>query len=189
MKRALLYIFLSLILSHLYSQEKKEGIHIIIGYLGQVGIHPGGEVGLQLPLAELAISSNPSVQHSLVLIPKVGLFFRGRRERSLWVHTDLGILRRKEEKHFTSILGVGVGYLGQSTLESESVNLGTGEISGDSRMQVHYIIPTLHYEVGSKLGESIRWYTKLSAGPKLGAEEVEMALFLEAGIKLLWPNN
>ncbi|MEM7512145.1 MAG: hypothetical protein AAF388_14520 [Bacteroidota bacterium] len=181
-----LYICVLLLLSTniMLSQNEENPPYLTIGYLGNFGIHPGGEIGLQLPLRSVALFSDEAVNHTLVLSPQAATYFRGRREFGLFFQNEVGILRKREGQHVSHMLGIGLGYLGESIMLSESVSLGSGEITGNEREWTHFFLPTLNYEISSKLGESLRWYTKLVSGPKLGQGEWEIALFLEAGIKV-----
>ncbi|MEM8899897.1 MAG: hypothetical protein AAGC85_17415 [Bacteroidota bacterium] len=184
MKQLSFCFILLLYTTILFSQDEKPPTYLTIGYLGNVAIHPGGKVGLQLPLKPVKLFSDENTSHTLVISPQAATYFRGRREYALFFQNEVGILRKKEGRNVSHILGVGLGYLGESILLSESVSLGTGEITGSDREWKHFFLPTLNYEIGSNLGDSLRWYVKAISGPKLGEGRWEVALFVEAGVKL-----
>ena len=168
----------------LFSQDEKPPTYLTIGYVGNVGIHPGGQVGLQLPLKSIELSTDDALAHTLIMSPQAATYFWGRREYALFIQDEVGVLRKREGKNMSHMLAVGLGYLGESIMLSESVSLGSGEVKANQREWTHFFLPTLSYEISSHLGESRRWYTKLISGPKLGQGEWEIALFLEAGIKI-----
>ncbi|MEM7514546.1 MAG: hypothetical protein AAF388_26695, partial [Bacteroidota bacterium] len=67
-----LHICVLLLLSAniMLSQNEENPSYLTIGYLGNFGIHPGGEIGLQLPLRSIALFSDEAVNHTLVLSPQ-----------------------------------------------------------------------------------------------------------------------
>ena len=166
----------------LVSQPSPQVLPVSIAYLGNNAIYPGFKVGVQFDVKNW---DNDVREKSFYLSPQMGFFSRPENHNSFWLNLEGGLTRRKQGRSGYSAFSLGLGYLLQSQLLSYSVNLSTGERSNKVREARHYLLPTLNYELGGRISDTLNWFGKITGGIKvLGEPESSSVVFIEGGVKI-----
>jgi hypothetical protein len=156
-----------------------------IAYFGQYAIQAGLKIGTEFEVQAWKNDKQESRRYTRQYIsPQLGVFFRPNTNTNIMLSGELGHQwTQKELKRFSAV-GVGVGYIYQSQVLSESVNLSNGEVT-KTRERRHFFVPTLSYTFGGRLNLYSEWYTKFIVGPRFSSTvESALAIFLEAGIRI-----
>ena len=146
------------------AQNDSNHLPISIGLWANYFTQPGIKLETQVPIKNLA--SNSKIKQ-LYWAPQLGFFTYPQNHNGLLLGVDLGIKKRKEGRKMYSSYALGIAYLGQSRLNSFSVNLGDGSSGSSQRVWQSFFLGTLNYTLGRTATKGPGWYTKLSAGPKL----------------------
>jgi hypothetical protein len=184
MKNQITVLFLVLVSTGLLAQTTQ----VSVGYYAPFAIEPGAKAGVHLYLKDWATEKTKKdvelLKHNYLFInPQVGFFSRPRNHSSLLINGDVGVKRQKDGKKTYSAFSVGLGYLAKFSITSFTVNF-SGEIIKKERERQDFFLPTINYEFGGSINQTIGWYTKCSYGIKLSSTiEKQPALFTEFGMK------
>ena len=171
------------------AQKTSEGIPITIAYFSQAGFQPGLKVGTSWNLREWETEyehrkGNFTKSKHIMINPQLALFTNPGVYTAVLVNMEFGFSSLKSRRNTFSTWSLGLGYLGQSHVESVIVNLGDGEKEKIREVR-NFLLPTINYAFGKKINNKLSWYTKLSPGYKISFNSANaLVLFVEAGIKL-----
>ena len=182
MKKLFSFGILLAISMGVFSQNSKN-IPISIGYLGNLGYHPGLKVGTQFDLKNWETEAEKFTKlQSFYVSPQVGFYVYPNVHTGYIVNADFGYKRIKNHKNKYSAFSIGLGFLNQSQIIERRVKLSDGS-QEKIRENWGWFMPTLNYEFGKAINEKIGWYGKGSYGFKMASSRENAAvLFVELGL-------
>jgi len=135
-------------------------------------LQPGIKLGTYWDLSKQGIGQSTVTRSGLVLNPQVAYFIRPKFNQNFLLNVELGLAKRRSRTKGStfSIISLGMAYWGQSQLNSQSINLGSGEIVSSDREWRNYWMPGASATWGRSISANLDWYTKVSGGVRFSSE-------------------
>jgi hypothetical protein len=123
-------------------------------------------------------------QHAWSLSPQIAYFVRSNTHQNWFVNVDYGRKSLLKSGNAYRKMGIGAGYQLSQRVLSRSVDLATGDQTKTST-NIHYFVPTLHFEYGRRTDRAFDWYGKAFYGRRISQGREDSAYFgLELGVQL-----
>ena len=188
MKSILGSLLLLLLAGTLQAQFLQGPAHFKAAYWGHFGFQPGLKIGADWSVTDFGKSEGTA--HQLYLGPEVSVFTNPGFSTNLLLGADLSYRRQGAEKGFFQGFALGLGYLREFEVLSQTVNLSDGSIAEKERQGRGYLLPAVHYYMGKEISEQCEGYLKLGYGKRYGSELVNTGmLFVELGIRFSLNKN
>jgi len=195
--RYLFVLLLGIMSITLQGQNQQLPPSIRVSYFGSFLVRPGISIGTEIPLRtwgnEASTEAQPkiaSISKKILFVPQLALYSWPGNYTNLFLNTNWTYHRQKQGKNNYSAMGLGLGLLRESTLQSFTLNLGSGDVTDTDRAHQLYFLPTIHYELGGKLSNRLTWFTKYAVGIKLAPNaNSSTQLFVEIGTKFHFKSN
>ena len=154
-----------------------------LSYFGEYLIRPGVKVGASFNLGTLAGSQAREKQWHWRLDPEFATYWRPDVNTNFLINTKGGLVQTSMEGKGASSVSIGLGYLLQSQIISETVSLGSGETE-KNRQTRQYFLPTANYAFEKRFSIDWGWFIGYSIGMKIsGTRESAMVMFLDCGTR------
>lgn len=177
------------LLSTLSLAQSDKPLKLSVGYYSQLGYQPGVSSSLSIPIKQWEKERKKSIRSTLTYEPSVSFFTRVGYNMNFLAGNDIVLRVRKGEKKTYSGFLFGINYLGESEVLSVSVNLA-GKITGREREFRHYMLTTIGYEFGGKLGDSWEWYGRFAPGYRISIDKPNaFTVMIGAGVRIPIGNN
>lgn len=163
---------------------QSNGLTASVGYFAPYGVQYGAKAGITIPWKnwESEKKEDQFRTYNVTIDPQIGYFTYPKVQNNFLINMDLAIHTRKNDKRFSPMASVGIGYLLGLQKQDGTVNLATGEINFETNT-LHYFVPTVNlgFDISSK--KSLGFYFKGFFGRKIIRELKDSSFFgAEAGI-------
>lgn len=168
--------------NQLIAQEAQNELPISVGYFGQFGFQPGVKVGTQFTLKSWSVSQQPNLQKSYFLSPQAGFFTWPEKNTNYLLNLEVGHQRLKSLNGRYFSYSIGLGYLLQSQIVGQRINLSDGS-QQKIREDWGWLLTTANVTYGRSITKALGWYAKVSYGMKIAPERTNASVaFIELGL-------
>lgn len=185
-------IFLALLAMGLHGNiHAQNQLPLSVSYYGHMGMQPGLKVGLDFPVKSWEKQGERLKARQLFLSPQLGGFFAPgitgfmSKHSDVVLNVDFGYRSQPVDGNWYYSFAAGMGLLGQSLVLSETWSLGNGGLLEKEREFTLYLLPTVNFEFGRKIGDRMEIFQRTTYGSRLNPNRESSAmLFAELGLTI-----